>query len=68
MDQARRNMVGVNLSGDTLQYPLVGNHGAAKVFMKPASEGTGIIAGGGVQISSASDLDVTGVGCNLADL
>ncbi|MDX1810613.1 MAG: 30S ribosomal protein S5 [Gammaproteobacteria bacterium] len=49
MDQARRNMVDVNLKGDTLQYPLVGNHGAAKVFMKPASEGTGIIAGGAMR-------------------
>jgi len=49
MEQARRNMVSVNLKGDTLQYPLVGAHGAAKVFMKPASEGTGIIAGGAMR-------------------
>lgn len=49
MEQARRNMVNVGLNGDTLQYPLVGTHGAAKVFMKPASEGTGIIAGGAMR-------------------
>jgi small subunit ribosomal protein S5 len=49
MEQARRNMVDVNLQGDTLQYPLVGAHGAAKVFMKPASDGTGIIAGGAMR-------------------
>lgn len=49
MEQARRNMVDVNLKGDTLQYPLVGAHGAAKVFMKPASDGTGIIAGGAMR-------------------
>jgi len=49
MEQARRNMVSVNLKGDTLQYPLVGAHGAAKVFMKPASDGTGIIAGGAMR-------------------
>jgi small subunit ribosomal protein S5 len=49
MEQARRNMVDVNLQGETLQYPLVGAHGAAKVFMKPASDGTGIIAGGAMR-------------------
>ena len=46
MDQAKKNLVKVNLNKDTLQHPLVGTHGAAKVFMQPASEGTGIIAGG----------------------
>lgn len=49
LEKARRNMVDVNLDGETLQYPLVGRHGAAKVFMKPASEGTGIIAGGAMR-------------------
>lgn len=49
LDKARRNMIKVNLKGDTLQYPLVGTHGAAKVFMQPASEGTGIIAGGAMR-------------------
>ena len=46
LENARRNMTTVALKGDTLQYPLVGEHGAAKVFMAPASQGTGIIAGG----------------------
>lgn len=46
MENARRNMIRVELQGTTLQYPLVGKHGAAKVYMQPASEGTGIIAGG----------------------
>ena len=49
MDAARKNMIDVNLRGNTLQYPLIGRHGAAKVFMKPASEGTGIIAGGAMR-------------------
>lgn len=49
MEQARRNMVNVQLDGDTLQYPLTGDHGAAKVYMQPASEGTGIIAGGAMR-------------------
>lgn len=46
MEKARRNMQDVNLKDGTLQYSLTGIHGAAKVFMKPASDGTGIIAGG----------------------
>ncbi|NOX92852.1 MAG: 30S ribosomal protein S5 [Gammaproteobacteria bacterium] len=46
MEDARKNMRKVNLKGGTLQYPLIGNHGAARVVMLPASEGTGIIAGG----------------------
>jgi len=49
MEAARKNMINVNLSGATLQYPLTARHGAAKVFMKPASEGTGIIAGGAMR-------------------
>ncbi len=46
MESARRNMVSIPLDGGTLQYPITARHGAAKVFMQPASEGTGIIAGG----------------------
>jgi small subunit ribosomal protein S5 len=49
MEAARRNMRDVKLKGDTVQYPLIGRHGAAKVFMQPASEGTGIIAGGAMR-------------------
>ena len=46
MDEARRKMVKVNLKNGTLYHPVIGRHGAAKVYMQPASEGTGIIAGG----------------------
>ena len=49
MENARKNMVRVALNGSTLQYPLYGEHGAAKVYMQPASEGTGIIAGGPIR-------------------
>ncbi|WP_455218350.1 30S ribosomal protein S5 [Kaarinaea lacus] len=49
MDNARKNMKQINLKGGTLQYPLEGTHGAAKVVMLPASEGTGIIAGGAMR-------------------
>ncbi len=49
METARRNICQVSLNKDTLQYPLVGRHGAARVYMQPASEGTGIIAGGAMR-------------------
>ncbi len=49
MENARKNMHTVSLKGGTLQYPLQGIHGAAKVVMLPASEGTGIIAGGAMR-------------------
>jgi small subunit ribosomal protein S5 len=49
MESARKNMKSIRLKGETLQYPLVGRHGAAKVYMQPASEGTGIIAGGAMR-------------------
>jgi small subunit ribosomal protein S5 len=45
MEAARRNMIDVDLDGTTLQYEVNARHGASKIFMKPASEGTGIIAG-----------------------
>lgn len=46
MQAARQNVVDVELNGSTIWYPIVGRHGASKVYMQPASEGTGIIAGG----------------------
>ena len=49
MEHARKNMCKISLSGKTLQYPITATHGAAKVFMQPASDGTGIIAGGAMR-------------------
>ncbi len=49
MECARKNMVDVRLKGSTLQHAITGRHGAAKVHMQPASEGTGIIAGGAMR-------------------
>ena len=46
MEKARRNLVTVDLNGNTLQHPIKGRHSGSKVYMQPASEGTGIIAGG----------------------
>lgn len=48
-DRARRNMSKIRLRGDTLQYPMQSYYGATKVVMKPASQGTGIIAGGALR-------------------
>ncbi len=49
MESARKNMVDVRLNGSTLHYPVRARHGAAKVYMQPASEGTGVIAGGAMR-------------------
>jgi len=49
MESARRNMISVQLDGHTLQYPIKARHGASKVYIQPASEGTGIIAGGAMR-------------------
>jgi small subunit ribosomal protein S5 len=46
MENARKNMHPIALNGNTLQYAITARHGAAQVYMQPASEGTGIIAGG----------------------
>jgi small subunit ribosomal protein S5 len=62
MDEARRNMRDVSLADGTLQHPLTARHGAAKVFMQPASEGTGVIAGGAMR----AVFDVVGVSNVLA--
>ena len=49
VEDAKVNMIKVPISGTTIPHAITGNYGAGKVFMKPASEGTGIIAGGAVR-------------------
>lgn len=49
MDEARRNLAKISLRNGTLHHTVIGKHGAAKVLMQPASEGTGIIAGGAMR-------------------
>lgn len=49
MEKARKNMISVPLNGDTLQHEIWGMHGATRVFMRPASDGTGVIAGGAMR-------------------
>ncbi|AWD32780.1 30S ribosomal protein S5 [Candidatus Kinetoplastibacterium sorsogonicusi] len=46
MDKARRDMFKVSLLNGTLHHTVVGKHGASKVLISPASEGSGVIAGG----------------------
>ncbi len=46
MESARNNMFEIRMADGTLYFPMVGRQGAARVVMRPASEGTGIIAGG----------------------
>ena len=49
MDQARKTMISVDLNEGTLWHPVKSGHGAARVYMQPASEGTGVIAGGAMR-------------------
>jgi len=49
MEQARKNMLTIPLRGLTLQHEIWGTHGATRVFMRPASDGTGVIAGGAMR-------------------
>lgn len=49
MEEARRNLVKINLKSGSFHHPVVGKHGASVVLIQPASEGTGIIAGGAMR-------------------
>ncbi len=49
LEKARKNMIHVALNDGTVFYPMTGVYGAAKVYMQPASEGTGVIAGGAMR-------------------
>jgi small subunit ribosomal protein S5 len=49
MQQARKNLVNVSLRNATLHYAVVGRHGTSRVYMQPAADGTGVIAGGSMR-------------------
>ncbi len=58
IEQAKKNMIQVNLKGSTVPYTVVGRFGSARVLLKPAPEGTGVIAGGPVRAA----MEVAGIG------
>ena len=49
MQQARKNLINVSLRNTTLHYAVVGRHGTSRVYMQPAADGTGVIAGGSMR-------------------
>ncbi|HEV2388405.1 MAG TPA: 30S ribosomal protein S5 [Candidatus Acidoferrales bacterium] len=57
IEQAKKNMIRVNLKGSTVPYLVVGRFGSARVLLKPAPEGTGVIAGGAVRAA----MEVAGI-------
>jgi small subunit ribosomal protein S5 len=57
MEKARLNMITIALNGNTLFHPVEGRHSGSKVYMQPAAEGTGVIAGGAMH----AVLEVAGV-------
>ena len=57
IEDAKKNMITVSIKGTSIPHDIIGEYGAARVLLKPASEGTGVIAGGTVR----AVLDMAGI-------
>ena len=68
MEKARKNMITVSLNGGTLWHPVKASHCGSRIYMQPASEGTGIIAGGAVravaELAGVRDILTKSLGSN----